>query len=89
MSSSVSESCSEETRTEVALFCTTSQDGVDEFAELGGYARELGMRTNSVVKYNPLPGFTCASDVYHPSFGFIIARVFIIFSSFFFLFFIV
>ena len=39
---------------------------------LGKYSREIGFLTRSDVKFNPLPKYTCANDVYHPSFGYII-----------------
>ena len=44
----------------------------DMMESLGQYSREIGFLTRCDVKFNPLPKYTCANDVYHPSFGYII-----------------
>ena len=44
----------------------------DIMDNLGQYSREIGFLTRCDVKFNPLPKYTCANDVYHPSFGYII-----------------
>jgi len=52
---------------QIALFANN-----DEFSALGGFAREIGLRTNATVTYTSLPAYTCDTDVYHPSFGFLV-----------------